>query len=139
MSPDCRECGAAITGGLDCWGMLGQLIAWEYEDPELLALHFFTVASYNLQHPAQFRDDAFDGLKQLYCEALDKAWSQPEILKAARRANTGAGKVLKKPQEQVPVLTSWPLTIADVCLPNQPEGAPERVRAWVKAIRAQLT
>jgi hypothetical protein len=35
--------------------MLGGIIAWEYQDCALMAEHFFTVASYNLQHPAPGR------------------------------------------------------------------------------------
>jgi hypothetical protein len=50
----CAECGAPRVSGMTCWEMLGAIIAWEYHDPALLAEHFLTVASYNLQHPAQF-------------------------------------------------------------------------------------
>ncbi|HEY0736847.1 MAG TPA: DUF5946 family protein [Herpetosiphonaceae bacterium] len=51
------ECGGSTVDGLTCWEQLGALIAWEYDDPELAAEHFLTVAAYNLQHPAQFTDD----------------------------------------------------------------------------------
>ncbi len=50
----CPECDAPIVNGMTCWEMLGAILAWEYHDPELMAEHFLTVASYNLQHPAQF-------------------------------------------------------------------------------------
>jgi len=34
--------------------MLGAIGAWEYQYSALMAAHFLAVASYNLQHPAQF-------------------------------------------------------------------------------------
>lgn len=52
----CPECGARRVEGMTCWEQLGMIIAWEADDPELLAEHFLTVATYNLQHPAQFTD-----------------------------------------------------------------------------------
>ncbi len=56
----CPECGARSVNGMNCWEQLGLLLAWEYDDPELQAEHFLTVAAYNLQHPAQFTDEALD-------------------------------------------------------------------------------
>jgi hypothetical protein len=44
----CPECGAPPVDDLDCGGQLGGIIAWEWQDPELMAQHFLTVASYNL-------------------------------------------------------------------------------------------
>jgi hypothetical protein len=39
----CPECGAPRVNGMTCWEMLGMLLAWEYDDPELQAEHFLTV------------------------------------------------------------------------------------------------
>ena len=60
----CPECGAPRVGGLACWEQLGVLLAWEHDDPALQREHFLTVASYNLQHPARFTDDAIAGLRE---------------------------------------------------------------------------
>ena len=49
----CLECGTRRVDGLTCWEQLGAILAWEWQDPELQAVHFLTVASYTLQHPAQ--------------------------------------------------------------------------------------
>ena len=76
------------------------------------------VASYNLQHPAQFTDAAIAGLRELFIAYLDQGVAVVE----ARR----------------PVLRHWPMTIADVYIPGQPEGAAERVKAWAASIRAEL-
>ena len=131
----CPECGATQRDGMTCWEMLGALLAWEYDDPELLAEHFLTVASYNLQHPAQFTDAALDGLRAAFIEHLDRGMGVAEIRRRVGKVAAGATRVLKPQAERRPVLREWPITIADVYLPDQPQGAAERVRGWAAAIR----
>ena len=57
-SDACPECGAPGVEGFTYWEQLGLLIAWEHGDDELRREHFLTVTSYNLEHPAQFTDEA---------------------------------------------------------------------------------
>jgi hypothetical protein len=47
--------------------------------------------------------------------------------------------VLKPESERQPVLRQWSMAIADVYLPEQPEGAADRVRAWAAVIRRAIT
>jgi hypothetical protein len=114
------------------------MIAWEWQDPELLAEHFLTVASYNLQHPAQFTDDVLAGLRAAYIAHLDQGLPVAAIRRQVSRLTEGKTRVLKKEAERHPVLCPWSMTIANVYLPNQPQGAASRVRAWAKAIRRAL-
>jgi hypothetical protein len=134
----CPECDAPLVDGLACWDMLGAIIAWEYQDPELLAEHFLTVASYNLQHPAQFTDAALAGLRALFIERLDRGFGIAEIRRRVGAAAAGAARVLRPEGARQPVLRRWPMTIADVYLPDRPAGAADRVRAWAAAIRREL-
>jgi hypothetical protein len=134
----CPECGAPTVDGLTCWEQLGALIAWEYDDPELLAEHFLTVAAYNLQHPAQFTDDAIAGLRIAFRERLDTDLPVAEIRRRNAAEYEGKQRVLRPEAERRPVLRQWPMTIADVYTPEQPEGAAARVRAWAAAIRSEL-
>src|SRR5688572_12084846 len=135
----CPECGAPIVEGMACWEMLGAIIAWEYQDPELLAEHFLTVASYNLQHPAQFADAAITGLRAAFIEHLDHGLAVVEIRRRMGQTFDGAARVLKPEAERKPVLWRWSTTIADVYLPDQPQGAAARVRAWAAAIRREMS
>lgn len=141
-APDtpCPECGAPRVDGMGCFEQLGALCAWEWSDPSLQALHFESVASYNLQHPAQFADDVLENLKVAYREALDESLSNREVLRRTRERwdYQGSKKVLRPESERQPVFRRWPLTIADVYLPDRPEGAADRVRAWASAIRQEL-
>ncbi|HEU5099665.1 MAG TPA: DUF5946 family protein [Roseiflexaceae bacterium] len=134
----CPECGAPAVEGMTCWEQLGAILAWEAHDPELLAEHFLTVASYNLQHPAQFTEEALAGLRSALIERLDANLPIAEIRRRAGRANAGSKRVLKPEAERRPVLREWAMTVAGVYLPGQPEGAAARVRAWAAAIRRAL-
>ena len=134
----CSECGAPAVTGLSCWEQLGMLIAWEADDPALRAEHFLIVAAYNLQHPAQFTDEALANLRAGLIEHLDNGITVQELRRRAARQFEGKARVLKPASERRPVLRQWSTTIADVYLPDQPEGAPERVRAWAAAIRRSL-
>jgi uncharacterized protein DUF5946 len=134
----CPECGAPLVNGMTCWEQLGAIGAWEFQDPELLAEHFLTVASYNLQHPAQFTDEAIDGLRAAFIGRLDNGLSIAEIRHRAAAAYAGKKRVLKNEIERRPALRRWRMTIADVYIPDRPQGAAERVRRWAATIRSEL-
>jgi hypothetical protein len=135
----CPECGAPMVEGMNCWEMLGAIIAWEGQDPELRAQHFLTVATYNLQHPAQFTDETIAALRAAYIEHLDHGLPVEVIRRRMGDAYEGKRRVLKPEAERRPVLRRWPMTIADVYIPDQPQGAAERVKRWAAATRGELT
>ena len=124
--------------GLSCWEQLGLLIAWEADDPALRDEHFVIVASYNLQHPAQFTDEALANLRAGLIERLDNGVAVAELRRRASRQFEGKARVLKPESERRPALRRWSVTIADVYVPDQPAGAAERVRAWAAAIRREM-
>lgn len=134
----CEECGATLSNSMSCWDMLGEIIAWEAHDRELVAEHFLTVTSYNLQHPAQFAEGVVPQLQSSFMSFLDGSLTLDQIRLQTRRAYNGAKRVLKSEAERRPVLHPWPMTIADVYLDAQPKGAAERVRAWANSIRQEL-
>ncbi len=134
----CPECGAPRVDGMACWEQLGGILAWESQDPELSAQHFLTVACYNLQHPAQFTDEAIAGLRASFIDHLDKGKPVAEIRRDAGRAYQGKKRVRKPESERHPVLRHWNKTIADVYIPDKPEGAAQRVREWAAAVRSEL-
>lgn len=135
---NCNECGAPLVDGMNCREQLGAIGAWEFQDPALIAEHFLTVASYNLQHPAQFTDEALAGLRIAFIDYLDYCVSAQTLRQRASRAYEGKRRVLKDEADRQPVLRYWGMTIADVYLPDQPQGAVDRVRAWAATIRSQL-
>ena len=134
----CPECGAPLVHALDCRGQLGAMIAWEWQDPELMAQHFLTIASYNLQHPAQFTAEALAGLREQFIDHLDNGVPIQEIRRRVSSLAEGNTKVLIPAADRHPVLHHWPMSIADVYLPDQPAGAADRVKAWAASIRTEL-
>src|SRR5712692_8242563 len=132
-SAACPECGAPAVAGLSCWEQLGALLAWEFDNPALQAEHFLTVAAYNLQHPAQFTDEALAGLRAAFIERLDRGVAVQELRRRAARRFEGETHVLREAAERRPVLRGWTMTIANVYTPEQPGGAADRVRAWAAA------
>jgi Family of unknown function (DUF5946) len=134
----CPECGAPRVDGLECRDQLGQLLAWEADDEELRGVHFLTVASYNLQHPAWFTDEAIAGLRQGFIDHLDRGVPVAELRRRASAAVEGSKRVRRDEASVRPVRRAWPITIADVYHGCQPEGAAERVRQWARAIRSSL-
>jgi hypothetical protein len=123
---------------MTCWEQLGGILGWEWEDPELAAEHFLTVASYNLQHPAQFVPEVLDGLRGAYIEHLDHGLPVPAIRRRMGKAHEGKVRVLRPESERQPVLRTWRMTVADVYMPDRPQGAAQRVRDWAASIRAEL-
>lgn len=137
-SPSCPECGAPEVDGLDCWsGQLGQVLAWESGNPELQAVHFLTVACYNLQHPSLYTDEALAELGKLLGEALDHDLPPHEIRRRIGSTYEGSKRVRRPESERRPVLRRWPMTVADVTRPGDPEGAADRVRVWAAAVRQE--
>lgn len=134
----CPECGGLYVDNFSCWEQLGLIIAWEGDYPELYAEHFKTVACYNLQHPAQFTDEAMDVLKNVFINHLDNGLSVEEIRRRVSRMTEGKTRVLKDKNKRLPVLRTWRMTISDVYIPDNPEGAAERVRKWARTIREEL-
>lgn len=134
----CPECGAPRVDGMDCWWQMGAVCAWEWQDSELAALHFVTVASYNLQHPAQFSEETLAALKRVYIAHLDEGMAVSEIRKRVGEQTDGNVKVLRKEEARKPVRKHWALTIADVYLADQPQGAAQRVKTWASTIRKEL-
>jgi hypothetical protein len=134
----CPECGARRVDGMTCWEQLGMIGAWEFQDPALMAEHFLTVAGYNLQHPAQFTDEAIAGLRTAFIQRLDDGLSVAAIRQRNANAYDGSKRVRKPEAERQLVLRRWAMTIADVYIPDQPQGAAARVRAWAAAIRKEI-
>jgi hypothetical protein len=135
----CPECGAPLVEGLTCWEQLGAIGAWEWQDPALLAVHFLTVASYNLQHPAQFTEEAWAGLRAAFIEHLDHGMAVKEIRRRMGQLAEGKQRVLKDEVDRRPSLRRWSMTIADVYIPDKPQGAADRVKTWAASIRDELS
>ena len=116
--------------------MLAEVIGWEWGYPELGAKHFLTVASYNLQHPDQFTDDAIEQLRAAFIQHLEEDVPVDHIRRMQARRYNGTKRV-SKPVSDHHLLRSWPMTIADVYREGR-TGSADRVVVWTKTIRPLL-
>ena len=132
----CPECEATSLDGLDCQGMFGFLLAWEWQDPELLSVHFLTVSSYQLQPPASLTGIAVGGLQTAFARFLDGEVTTEQIQVQTARACDGAARVRRRPSDIQPRFRTWSVTVADVCAGGQ-DGAAARVRAWAQVVRTE--
>lgn len=128
--PACPECGAPQVDGLNCWWQMGAICGWEADDPALQAVHFHTVATFNLQHPAQFLPEVLAGLQALHHDVLTQGLPPKEM----RRRMGQPAKVLRPPEQRTPVARAWRMTVADVYAGGRREGAAERVKAWAASL-----
>lgn len=134
----CPECGAAMVNEKNCWQQFEEILSWEHQFPELLARHFFTVATYNIQHPSRFAEEAVEMLRSAFVRIVDQPSSVAQIRKEFARAYEGSKKVLRPESAREIVRRRWQKTIADVYVPQDPQGAASRVEAWAQATRAEL-
>ena len=134
----CSECGAPNVNGKNCWEQFLEVLAWEADDPELLAEHFKTVASYNMQHPSQFTDSVLTEFRSVFIEHLDNGIPIKEIRRRIGKVSEGKNRILKNESERHPIRYYWKKTISDIYNLNQPENAAQRVRDWAATIRQEL-
>ena len=134
----CPECGAPLDHGLTCWQQFGTILTWEWQDPELQAVHFLTVAAYNLQHPARFTAEALATLHAVFVDHIDHKTPVDRLRKRVAHVMQGHTKVLAEAQEREVTQQSWPMTVADVYNRGESEGAAGRVRQWAMSVRSHL-
>jgi hypothetical protein len=144
MTERCPECGAALPAGGACRDLFHELLALEGGFPGAPGsiLHFYAVATYNLQHPESsgLTADALAGLRRNLADALDGKVSLPELRARARRAADGPTRVLRREGDPLPPLqrrVGWPLTVADL-LGATAETYPALVTDWARSVRAAL-
>ena len=127
---ECPECGAAQVP-LTCRERLELLLSWEVDDEALRGHHFLTVASFNLQHPAAFTDEARSGLE----DALDGYLGGRLTIADIRRRASKATRIHRPADEVRFRRREWPITIDLVAVPEQPANAAMRVLDWAESIR----
>lgn len=136
----CSECGAKEQDGLSCLEQFEYLLVWEHDDPDLYALHFWTVSNYMLQHPSNFTREGYQLTKSLFVEAYDNNWETPYILKRNRELTTNKPFKITNPTplaERMRVLRTWSMTVNDVYAAGEMKAI-ESIKKWRTAIRAEL-
>lgn len=144
MTERCPECGAPLPAGGACRDLFHELLALEGGFPGAAGsiLHFYAVATYNLQHPESsgLTADALAGLRRNLADALDGKASLPELRARARRAADGPTRVMRREGDAPPAgwrRGDWPTTVADM-LDATAETYPALVTGWARSVRDTL-
>lgn len=143
MDARCPECGAPVADGGSCRDHFHALLLLEGSFPGAPGsiLHFYAVASYNLQHPdsAGLVEAALYGLYHRLGDALDGRATLDGLRWQVRRAADGPARVLRRPGEAAPSwhCGSWPMTVVEL-LEATADTYPTLVTNWARAVRATL-
>jgi uncharacterized protein DUF5946 len=138
----CPECGAPWPEGRTCRDDFHQMLAWEYEDSRLGAVHHLMVLCYHLQHPSLYSPEGLRDGQQLLVQFVDQGVSPAEIRRRNRhRVDSGnrTWKITARPGAQGAYThaVAWPMTAAQVVAAG-PGQYCANVRAWAEATLAQL-
>ncbi|QSO55039.1 hypothetical protein JZ785_09485 [Alicyclobacillus curvatus] len=136
----CIECGAKEQGGLSCSEQFEYLLVWEHGDPQLYALHFWTVGNYMIQHRSGYTTEGYDLLKKLYCEACDNNWSNSHILRMNQKLTANKSFKITNPVPSLDrerIFRQWTFTVSDVYVAGE-ANAIESVLKWRNHIRTEL-
>jgi hypothetical protein len=139
----CAECGAPLPEGGSCRDLFHQLLVLEGGFPGAPGsiLHFYAVASYNLQHPESsgLTVDALHGLYRSIADSLDGRRSLAQLRAEVRRSANGSTRVLRREGDPVQAwpVTSWPLNVTHVLVATEPTYG-ELVTAWARSVREAL-
>lgn len=143
MDSLCPECGAPLPADGTCMEQFHALLALEGGFPGVAGsiLHFYAVATYNLQHPDSvgLTAETLQGLRRNLADALDGKAAIEELRRRARRDTNGSTRVRRRPGDP-PVewhRGQWPITVVDM-LGATAETYPQLVEDWARAVRATL-
>jgi hypothetical protein len=123
---------------MDCWEQFSAILAWEWQDAELRAVHFLTVACYNLQHPAKFEENTIHELKAAFLRHLDGHVSVVRIRQLMSERFDGKARVLRNGMPIQAAARKWGMTVADVYFAGRADGAARRVKDWAAVISKEI-
>jgi hypothetical protein len=134
----CPECGSAWSNGITCREHFEQMLAWEFEYPEVNTVHHLTVVCYHLQHPSLYSPEGLRGAIHLLADFLDGGLN-PEDVRRRDRQKLASGvrkyKIKGTPASHG-VYSSpvhWTLTAADV-IAGGPALYDQNVKKWAGAV-----
>ncbi len=123
---------------MGCRQLLECVLGWEAQDAELASRHFLTVAAFNLQHPAQYTDEANAILRTAFIDVVENRATPADIRRRMGVRFAGARRVLKPASAHNAVARRWKLTVADVYAAGSVQGAAVRVNEWAASIREDI-
>jgi hypothetical protein len=144
MPDNCPECSAPVPTGGSCRDLFHNLLLLEAEVPGAPGsiIHFYTVATYVLQHPdsMNYTAQALNQLRKSHRDALDGRATVGDLRRGARREYDGPRRVTRRvgDPEVVWWRGGWPMTAADVLATATVDTYAETVLRWARSVRSTL-
>jgi hypothetical protein len=134
----CPECGAAWPGGITCRDHFEQILAWEFEYPEVFIVHHLTVVCYHIQHPSLYSPEGLRGAIRLLAGFLDGGITPQEVRRRdSQKLDSGVRKFKIKgtPASHgiYPTPVHWTMTAADV-IAGEPARYDQNVKKWARSV-----
>jgi hypothetical protein len=134
----CPECGSAWSNEITCRAHFEQMLAWEFEYPEVNTVHHLTVACYHIQHPSLYSPEGLRGAIQLLSGFLDGGISPQEVRRRdSQKLDSGVRKYKIKgtPASHgvYPSPILWTVTAADV-IAGGPALYDQNVKKWARSV-----
>lgn len=122
---------AYMTSSPGCWAAYGEVLAREYSEPRLMAVHRLSVDAYAVQHPG-------DGSRRaVQSVGLHLARLMVQLDEGMRRIDAGGFMVsLAERKHELPLLRPPPpasVTVADVAGVDGTDAHIAAVRRWARA------
>ncbi len=113
----CPECGAAWAGGKTCEEIFHEFLTLEFENYNGEGeVHFYTVASYMIQHQ-RYSSEGFEWIREQLRNALAGELSIQEIQAVAGKTagqDKRNWKITRDKNTPIQPPLNWPITIVDV-------------------------
>lgn len=126
------------TGNGTCRELFESFLALEFTDPAYGEVHFFTVATYMIQH-YRYTQDALEWICRNMRASLKGERSIQNIRDDEARSKITGIRILRSPEDPPLLRVTWRMTIADVA--DQYDGATgycSLIRQWADNTLQQL-
>lgn len=141
----CRGCGsrlpaiegpvhAYMTSSPACWAAFGEVIAREFQNPDLMPVHRLTVDVWAIQHPG---DGSRQAIQSVGLHLARLMVQLDEGLSGAAANEAMLGFAARKAElPELPQPDRYAMTVADVVAATAPEAHAAAVRRWAQAVWA---
>lgn len=131
----CPVCGAIYQNNLTCESVFNEFLALEFSDAEYGAVHFLTVACYNIQH-VLYSDAALIWIEQQLRDMLESGISPEQIRRRAAsqtRPRQREWNITRRVGDAPQTKIAWSMSIIDVALWYQDaESYRSLVKQWAR-------
>lgn len=123
---------AYMTSSPACWAAFGEVMAREFQNPDLLPIHRLSVDAWAIQHPGDGSRRAIQSVGLHLARLMTQLDEGLEGEAANARMLSFAARKSELPELTPP--SRWSMTVAEVAPALDPGEHAAAVRAWAEAV-----